>query len=982
MQNERLKIFLDVIVRNEKDIDKLKRQLSSLKNDFSATGTATESLKEKFDRVTSSGKQLESSVNKVGYASRRTATGFRRLAWEVVRAEILIRGLEKILQALYGAFRAVIDTIEDFKITAIEIASIQTSIAQSYLPLKDLPSVYNMAKEAAEDYYKTVLKLSAKTPLTAEQLQKMLLTFETRGQYVDLTKQTDAVIAIANAIYTLTRGQRLNIQITQEVRGILGDSTKQSSTLYKLLRMIEPEIDTLLEKWRQQGTIIANVGKLLYGYSLAGKDIQNTFSGLITTTKTFLSLLTRESFADFYTKITAGIKDALSVFYEFNKASNEWTGNLTESGKELINLFSNFSKFLIDFSVYLKDILLMIPKIFGADTTKDYISTLNTILKISHTWLLYVDALVRSYTNLGKTIYNAVTYPFKAAKDIITKGELPSNPFDIFTSAVENQKKIIEDTISKIDELWNDKSNNIKTANLDSLQSLRQLNAEILKSKVVFSDSSLTLEKYSDILTGVSGKLEKSVRDIQNKLIATENTIKHVLTLGQKEGVVPLEISTDVEGAKKFLNLSEEIVQSINRTLKDKSLSEEERKDLEELKRVYLSYFNILSYGIKVYEKLNSTKTQLGDKLFEEKGIKNLKQLYDEYSKSINETSKVAKQFGDVLKDIYLNSLSPQDKKIAELNFKYEELRTKLIQNAAALGISKNAVVDYLNLLTQQEEKEKKLINLKAKYTEELNKLEAKTDLTKLKKPTLLENIFDIDVGKDKLKFIELEKSYLEQKLNLEQKLINSQGTEKDAILERITVLTMWYEQEKSFLERSISGWQEFNDIIVSMWKNVGQQLKDSLADFFYDFKINTQDIVNIFRRATAEMLADFVSTLMKMMVKYLVFKAVTGGSWKTFSGGINAGDVGGVLSLPGFASGGYVTKPTVAVIGEAGPEYVIPEKKLESLTSGKTYNIIINAVDSQSFEDALKRNRHSIITIVNDEINNNSGLTGTIRSV
>ncbi len=39
------------------------------------------------------------------------------------------------------------------------------------------------------------------------------------------------------------------------------------------------------------------------------------------------------------------------------------------------------------------------------------------------------------------------------------------------------------------------------------------------------------------------------------------------------------------------------------------------------------------------------------------------------------------------------------------------------------------------------------------------------------------------------------------------------------------------------------------------------------------------------------------------------------------------------------MAKGGYVTSPTLALVGEAGPEYVLPEKKLQSM-GGVTVNV------------------------------------------
>ena len=59
----------------------------------------------------------------------------------------------------------------------------------------------------------------------------------------------------------------------------------------------------------------------------------------------------------------------------------------------------------------------------------------------------------------------------------------------------------------------------------------------------------------------------------------------------------------------------------------------------------------------------------------------------------------------------------------------------------------------------------------------------------------------------------------------------------------------------------------------------------------------------------------------------------------KVISGGINSAKsalnsipvIGGAFQAIGLATGGYVTKPTLALVGEAGPEFVIPEAKLKA---------------------------------------------------
>ena len=74
--------------------------------------------------------------------------------------------------------------------------------------------------------------------------------------------------------------------------------------------------------------------------------------------------------------------------------------------------------------------------------------------------------------------------------------------------------------------------------------------------------------------------------------------------------------------------------------------------------------------------------------------------------------------------------------------------------------------------------------------------------------------------------------------------------------------------------------------------------------------------------------------------------------------GGGDSGADGGAnpagLDYKAMATGGIVTSPTFALIGEAGPEAVIPLSKMGGLGGGVTINV--NGGDPQSVVDALRR--------------------------
>jgi hypothetical protein len=66
----------------------------------------------------------------------------------------------------------------------------------------------------------------------------------------------------------------------------------------------------------------------------------------------------------------------------------------------------------------------------------------------------------------------------------------------------------------------------------------------------------------------------------------------------------------------------------------------------------------------------------------------------------------------------------------------------------------------------------------------------------------------------------------------------------------------------------------------------------------------------------------------------------------------VNFGDVGSV-SIPRLADGGIVTGPTLALIGEAGPEAVIPLNRMGSM--GNTFNVYVQGADPQAVVKALQ---------------------------
>lgn len=120
--------------------------------------------------------------------------------------------------------------------------------------------------------------------------------------------------------------------------------------------------------------------------------------------------------------------------------------------------------------------------------------------------------------------------------------------------------------------------------------------------------------------------------------------------------------------------------------------------------------------------------------------------------------------------------------------------------------------------------------------------------------------------------------------------------------------------------------------------------LSDALADLAITGELTFKSLGEAFLR-------EFIQVAIKEGVAKLG-KALAG----LDTGGSGAGGVGGFLSLFGLASGGVVTRPTIAMIGEAGPEAVIPLDRL----GGGGGNVEITIMNNGSGQARLARQERS----------------------
>ena len=97
------------------------------------------------------------------------------------------------------------------------------------------------------------------------------------------------------------------------------------------------------------------------------------------------------------------------------------------------------------------------------------------------------------------------------------------------------------------------------------------------------------------------------------------------------------------------------------------------------------------------------------------------------------------------------------------------------------------------------------------------------------------------------------------------------------------------------------------------------------------------------FGKAFLDMLGKITEQLVAMVIQTLIFRAImaalTGGGSEVAVAASNvAGSAGRILMIPKYAEGGIVNKPHIGMVGEAGPEAIIPLNKLSGFLN-TTFN-------------------------------------------
>ena len=214
----------------------------------------------------------------------------------------------------------------------------------------------------------------------------------------------------------------------------------------------------------------------------------------------------------------------------------------------------------------------------------------------------------------------------------------------------------------------------------------------------------------------------------------------------------------------------------------------------------------------------------------------------------------------------------------------------------------------------------------------------------------------------------------------------------KDKLEQNSGALNGFREGIKAFASEGKTAFQSFKDVGMDSVK----KLQSALTDFVMTGKLNFQNLAKSITRMLVEALigqaiqaaiAKSESMLLMSTIRKAL-RSVYEGALKTFSSipfpfniaatglAIKFG-MGLVNKIKGFEKGGIARANQPAIVGEKGPELIMPRKdmqvtpnnKLGTMGGSVNVNFTINAIDTRGFRSLLTNERGTIVNIINQAV-------------
>ena len=311
------------------------------------------------------------------------------------------------------------------------------------------------------------------------------------------------------------------------------------------------------------------------------------------------------------------------------------------------------------------------------------------------------------------------------------------------------------------------------------------------------------------------------------------------------------------------------------------------------------------------------------------KELDKLKKLQQYYKDDIDAFKDFADMIVNVEERIAVLKAQHSKKGADEIANIHEIARIARLQNEKNLGIEIMKIADANTKEYEKQEKEA------AKLLSEQQREAAKDSISNIQNQMDIEEKMagkDFEKKKDAVrKAMQELKTLMTNSTN--PKVIDDLGNAYTKLGKRLEILNIDEQNEKT---------KQLNESYTDFAKTVSKGVSDGLMTMFDAMQKGESPL-----KALTDMIMKMVTQLAAAVVQALIFKTImsafglgglAGGEGEG-GGGIMGGLLGGIGKIFGFAEGGIVSRPTIAMVGEGGQsEAIMPLNKLGNMMNS-TFN-------------------------------------------
>lgn len=268
------------------------------------------------------------AMRSISAETEKTTQGMTGLSLILVKNYLAYLALQKVIGGVANEFRLGFKAVEDFKISVSSTAGFIATFSQRSAD-GDIAGGFREAYAYAERLVPTLEKMDALTIANGEDLQIISQAYIKNGILfnIDNAKQKAGFISTATALKAIFANvQNGQLQMNQEINALLAGQFRAGDKLAQMLKAKDPLIKEHIELWRQEGTVIENVGKMLAPFGLVAKKLEGSWAEVGSTLETIHTVILREGFQPV-------VEDILDLSVRLKNHLLDANGELSEAGK-------------------------------------------------------------------------------------------------------------------------------------------------------------------------------------------------------------------------------------------------------------------------------------------------------------------------------------------------------------------------------------------------------------------------------------------------------------------------------------------------------------------------------------------------------------------------------------------------------------------------------------------------------------------------